>query len=49
MEWSVKFEADGSLVTILATGDVGREGFRGNVEAVLSHPARLYNTKRRMK
>jgi hypothetical protein len=39
MELTVKFDADGSLVTLLATGDVVREGFRGKVEAVLSHPA----------
>ena len=39
MELTVKFDADGSLVTLLATGDVDREGFRGKVEAVLSHPA----------
>jgi hypothetical protein len=39
MEWSAKFETDGSLLTISATGDVGDEGFRGKMEDVLACPA----------
>ncbi len=39
MEWSARLEADGSLLTILATGDVGEEGFQGKLEDVLADPA----------
>ena len=37
LEWSANFAEDGSLLTLSATGDLGREGLCEPIDAVLAH------------
>lgn len=37
LEWSADFAEDGSLLTLSATGDLGREGLCESIDAVLAH------------